>query len=278
MKKNLFFIATIITTLILVACGSEEEKSTDKEKKVETSSDVTGKTIEESDIAKLYTSPKDYKNFNYEFIGQVFTTPEKDKDGTYLQVYADPENNEYNTIVGIDDPELVVSDGDYIKVKGVVKDVFEGENMLGGTILAPMVKASSIEVTDYISAIAPTLATIEINKPIDQHGFVVTLEKIEFAKKHTRVYVSVTNNTKDKISFYTHNMKIVSGGSQFEGIYEYDTGYPEVQSDLLPGITTTGVVTFPAMDPATAELQIYAEGYSDNYDIDIEPFVFTVAK
>lgn len=277
--KKLIFTATLLSALVLGACGGEETNSkNDTEKNTESSSASSGKTIKESDIAKLYTSPKDYKGYNYEFTGQVLATPEKDEDGTYLQVYADPANYEYNTIVGIEDPDLDVSESDYVKVTGVVKDVFEGENMVGGTVVAPMVKASSIEVVDYTTAIAPTLDTIEVNQSLDQHGFVVTLEKIEFAKQHTRVYMKVANNSQSNISFYSHNVKLVSNGSQLEETYEYDTGYPELQSEILPGVTTSGIIVFPALDPKTTELKIHAEGYSENYDIDIEPFIFNVSK
>lgn len=278
MKKNLFLITAIITTLILGACGQEEEKSTEKGETVETSSVPSKKTIEDGDVAKLYTSPKKFKGYNYSFVGKVFITPEKDDDGVYLQVYADPKNLEYNTIVAFDDPNFEVADGDYIKVDGVIEDEFEGENMLGGVVTAPVMRATSLEVLSYVDAAAPTIATLETGEIIDQHGFVVEVEKIEFAEPHTRLYVTVTNNTKDNISFFSHSIKLVSNGKQFEEEYDYESNLPELQSDLLPGVSSSGVITFPVMDPTTAELQVHAEGYSSNYELDIEPFVFKVTK
>ncbi|WP_342566710.1 hypothetical protein MKY09_11620 [Psychrobacillus sp. FSL K6-4046] len=171
-----------------------------------------------------------------------------------------------------------MNDGDYVKVDGVIEDEFEGENMLGGVVIAPVMNAKSLEVISYIDAVAPTLETLTTGETIDQHGFVVQVDKIEFAEPHTRLYVTVTNNTNDNISFYTHSIKLVSNGTQYEEETDYEADFPDLQSDILPGISTSGVVTFPALDSATTEIQVHAEGYSQNYEIDIEPFIFKVTK
>lgn len=274
--KKLVFSSMLILSLGLAACGNDEEK---KEVSASNSTEETSKkTINDGDIAKLYTSPKNYKGYNYSFVGKVFITPEKDDDGVYLQVFADPQNSEYNTLVAFNDPNFEVSEGDYIKVDGVVKDEFSGENMMGGSVVAPLINAKSIEVLSYIDAVAPTIETLTSGEEIDQHGFVVKLDKIEFAKPHTRLYLTVTNNTQDKISFYSHNVKLVSNGTQLEEETDYEANLPSIQSDILPGISTSGIITFPAMDSSITEIQVHAEGYSDNYDIDIKPFVFTIKK
>ena len=275
--KKLVFSSMLILSLGLAACGNGEEK-----KEVSASSKATEetskKTISDGDIAKLYTSPKDYKGYNYNFVGKVFITPEKDDKGIYLQVYANPQNSDYNTIVAFEDPNFEVNEGDYVKIDGVVEDVFKGENMLGGSVTAPLMRAKSIEVLSYIDAVAPTLETITSGEEIDQHGFVVKVDKIEFAKPHTRLYLTVTNNTQDNISFYSHNVKLVSNGTQVEEETDYEANLPSVQSDILPGVSSSGVITFPAMDSSITELQVHADGYSDNYELDIKPFVFSVKK
>lgn len=281
MKKLLFSMALILV-LGLAACNSDEGKvnnsETNKTSEKSVTAEKSNKTIEDGDVAKLYTSPKKFKGYNYSFTGKIFTTPEKDDDAVYLQLWADPENSEYNTLVGYEDPNLEVADGDYVKVVGVIEDVYEGENMMGGTLIAPVIKATSVEVLSYVDAVAPTLETLATGETIDQHGFVVQVEKIEFAEPHTRLYVTVTNNTKDSISFFSHSIKIVSNGKQFEEEYDYEADLPELQSDILPGVSTSGVITFPTMDPTTTELQVHAEGYSNNYELDIEPFVIKVTK
>lgn len=267
----------LILSLGLAACGSGEGEKTEVSASNK-SEETAKKTISDGDIAKLYTSPKKYKGYSYSFVGKVFITPEKDDKGIYLQVYADPQNAEHNTIVAFEDPDFEVSEGDYVKIDGVIEDEFEGENMLGGSVIAPLMTAESIEVLSYIDAVAPTIETLNSGEEIDQHGFVVKVDKIEFAKPHTRLYLTVTNNTQDNISFFSHNVKLVSNGTQYEEETDYDANLPSVQSDILPGVSSSGVITFPALDASTTELQVHADGYSDNYEIDIKPFIFKVSK
>ncbi|MBY7142873.1 hypothetical protein KFZ56_07330 [Virgibacillus sp. NKC19-3] len=94
--------------------------------------------------------------------------PEKDENGVYLQVFADPENNEKNTIIGITDPSFEVSTDDYVKVTGVIQDTFEGENVFGGNVNASVVLADIAEVVDYVIAVSPAIETIEVDDGREQ--------------------------------------------------------------------------------------------------------------
>lgn len=276
--RNYIFFLGLSLLLFLAACGSDEG-ATPKEVSsggVESTESVS-EVLEPNDFDKMYSNPLSYEGYELEFMGQVFVEPERDDEGTYLQVYAKPEEYDQNIIVAIDNPNLEVKTDDYVRVTGIVFDKFEGENLMGGTVIAPVIHADKIEVVDYITAIAPTIKTIEVNEGIDQHGFVVHLQRIELAKSQTRVYVKVTNNTNDSISYYTHSNKLVVGSQQLEPEYVYDSGLSEVQSDILPGIESEGVAIFPAIDENVKSLKFYADGYSDNYELSIEPFIFEVA-
>lgn len=218
----------------------------------------------------MYSDPNTYKHL------KVFITPEKDDEGTYLQVYADPENHEQNLIVSIMDPNLDVSMDDYIEIKGKVQGEFKGENMMGGEIVIPSIEAESIEVVDYMTAVAPTINSIEVQQEQNQHGLQITLEKIEFAESHTRVYVEIQNDTDDEATIHTYSSKLIVGNEQYESESIYEADYPELQSDILPGVESSGIITFPAIDPDTTSLQYHISGSSRNWELDIEPFIFEV--
>lgn len=293
-RKIILFI--ILTAFIFItACGAEEsenqveskegESSDQKESEESTPQESEGEKqdqkekIGEEDFEKVYSNPEAYKGYEIELMGQVFVEPEKEEDGVYLQVYADPENNEKNTIVGIGDPDFEVSTDDYVKVTGVIQDTFEGENAFGGQISAPTVSANNAEVVDYETAISPAIETIEVDEEQDQHGYVVHVDKIEFAENMTRVYLEVSNNTDDEISFYSFNSKLILDNEQLEEDNSFfDTGLPELQSDILPDVETDGVIIFPAIDPDTDEMTLHTEGSSSNFDLDIDPFTFEVSK
>jgi hypothetical protein len=226
-------------------------------------------------MQKVVTDPNTYKGDTVEFYGRVFVEPERDKKGVYLQMYALNKEKDGNAIVGYADPNFDVKNGDIVYVKGTVEKAFEGENAMGGKVTAPMIKAKEVKKSDYGTAFAPAKKSVDVNQEQNQSGFKVTVKKLEVAQDETRVYVSVANESNAKISFFPHNTKLVQNGKQLELGDSYDKGYPEIQSDILPGTTTEGVLVYPAIAEGDS-VQLHAEGYSDNYEVDIKPFQFTI--
>jgi hypothetical protein len=275
MKKALLTLIFAALSLSLAGCG-EETSTTDGA--IEAANEVSeskGTLLSADEFEKMFSDPKKYKGSKVEFYGRIFVEPERDSDGTYLQVFAN-NNSERNTIIMIEDPNVDVAMDDIIHVTGTVKDAFEGENAFGGVITAPMILADSIEKTDYQTAFAPAKQTIELNAEQNQHGYKLTVQKVELADQETRVYVQVANETNNKIYFYTFDAKLIANGKQLEEEMNYDANYPEVQSELLPGVTTDGIIVFPALEEGVSTFQLYFEGSSDNWEIDFEPFVFDV--
>src|SRR5699024_4139495 len=181
MKKYLFVF--MVVSMLLMACGEtgtrsespdgNEENTVTTGEDESTNGENTKGVVAKEDFDKMYSDPRSYQDFKVEYTAQVFATPERDEDGTYLQAYADPTNYEQNTIIFIADPDLTVETDDYISVKGIVRDQYEGENLVGGSITGPMIEANSVEVVDYITAASPTIETVEVEQEIDQQGYVV---------------------------------------------------------------------------------------------------------
>lgn len=269
-------IFSLFVVLLLAACGesgSTNEASVEANEETEANSK---EVLAEEDFDKMYSNPKEYKGYEVEFTGQVFVDPERDDSGVYLQVYAKPEQFEQNTIVAYEDSNFDVKVDDFVKVIGIVKDEFEGENLMGGTITAPFIEATSIEVVDYITAVAPTIKEVVVDETIDQHGMEVTLQKIEFAEVETRVYMKITNNTNENVYFDGYGAKLVSGSTQYETKDNFGSGLPELPFDILAGIEAEGVLTYPAIEEQSGTFTLHAEGYSDNWELDFKPYVFEV--
>lgn len=224
--------------------------------------------------AVLDSDPGSHKGAAVDIVGKVFLTPERDSKGTYWQMWADPRDSEWNTVVYYPDPNLRIKDQDYVHVVGVVKDAFKGENAFSGTITAPAIIASTVQVVDATAAAPKAVRTVAVNLTQKQHGLSVTVDKVEFAEEETRVYITVENGSSDKASFYSFNAKAVQGTAQYEP-NSWGGEYPEVQSDILPGITTSGIVVFDGMDPHM-QTKIYLEARSEDYSLDFKPYVFTV--
>lgn len=272
MKKTALVIFLVLLIGILAACGGTEKSQRSIE------NNKTKGSLKAEDYDKLYSDPKQYKGYEIELTGQIFTEPEKDDRGTYFQMWADPEQLEKNTVVKVMDLNLNVKSGQYVKIKGVVGDEFEGENAFGATIIAPIIIAESVEKVDYITAVAPTIKKIEVEQEINQHDIIVTLQKVEIAENQTRVYIKVQNMSDDMASFYSFSTKLVVGNKQYEQEYidSEATGLEEPQSELLPKIETEGVIIYPPIDPNEEVLNLYAETNSNNYNLVFEPYVFEV--
>jgi hypothetical protein len=273
-KKFIAILFLLMLNFSVAACSSESSTTSKDSKEKVSDNKENGKLLNNEEFVKMFSDPKKYKGSKVEFYAKVFVEPEKDEDGTYLQAFAN-NNSERNILIGIADPDLDVKVDDIIFVSGTVKDVFEGENALGGTVTAPVIKADKIEISDYATAFAPAIKTIDINKEQNQHGYILKLNKMDIAENETRLYVTVINNTQDQIYFYDFNSKLIVGNQQMEPTDNWDAGYPEIQSEILPGVTTEGIITYQKV-PETGTIRVYMEGSSDNYDLNFSPFEFEI--
>jgi len=221
----------------------------------------------------MYSDPDKFKNRSVDFYAKIFIVPEKDDKGTYIQAYANNDDSK-NTLITIVDPKLDVKQDDVIHVVGTVNKEFEGENALGGTVNAPIILASKVEKTDYATAFAPAIKTIEVNKEINQHGYIIKLNKVELAEKETRLYIKINNTSKEKVSFYSFNANVVQGSKQFKESDNYDEVVPELDSEILPGVDQEGVLIFEPVRVDGENLKIILDGTSDNYELNFDPFTF----
>ena len=275
MKRLLYLLLTFIILLGLTACGSSSSENTNQGEsstpEVQPKQEI--EPLTEIEVKQMYSNPKDFVGRRVELVGKVFSTPEYDKDGVYFQMWGDPENSDLNTVVAYFNPEMNLNGNEYVRIVGEVADVFEGENMMGGKIIAPGIRADSLEVISYMDAVAPTMYTATATtSSVDQYGYVVTIQKVELAESETRAYVSVTNNGSEVFDLYKYSAKIIQNGKQYEQESNYNADYPDVQGDLSVGVTTEGIITFPAIE--SAPFQIIIPGRSENWNEDIKDYVF----
>ena len=243
------------------------------------SSETPAEPLSDSEIKRMYSNPSDYIGSTVELVGVIFGGVDYDGDGIYFQMWADPENIDYNTVVAYFDPELTLEDGQYIRISGTVIDVFEGENMMGGQIVAPAIQADTLEVISYKDAVRPTVATATaINNTVEQYGYSVTVQSVELAEKETRAYISVTNNGSSEFSLYGFNMVLIQDGTQYEYTPNYMADYPELQSSIRTGITTEGVVVFPAIQQEPFQIIMEASTYDWNQPLQEYVFDFNIAE
>ena len=277
MKRVLsMLLAACLCCGLLAGCGGDTGSEEKQEKKKEEKKEF----IKEGQIAELFTNPDNFKGKYVVLTGKIFVEPEKEDGTTALQVWHDPQNAQYNFIVHYSGSESF-STNNYIKVDGRIEGAFKGENMMGGTVTVPLIKSDTIETMSYIEAVTPTIKEIAPENAIsEQNGISLKVDKIEFAEKETRIYMTEANSSADKFSMFTYNMKIIQNGQQIEqdvaSVSSFEGDYAQLSSDILPNASSSGILVFPAID-SSASFQIYAEGFSDNYELEFAPFTIDIA-
>lgn len=275
--KWIIGVVCIFFLLIFVFSGTDASKRTDD--KIIDNKEINNEEIiylDSTDIENAYSSPDKYKGKYMEISGKVFGEPEIEDGYVYFQMYADPENYQKNTIVACKQPNFSITEDSYLKLCGEIQGAYEYENYFGGTLQALLISAVSIEESSYMDSVCPTQKEIQVNTTLEQNGYKITIEKIEFAETETRVYLNVANNGASKFYFYEFNTRLVQNGTQYEKQYtSYEAGYPELQSELLVGTQTSGIIVYPPIDMNTS-FEFYCEANSDNYKENLEPYRTTI--
>jgi len=262
--RKKFLVLLILSSLLLFlsSCGS-------------TKASENQPALTATEIQQMYTDPSSFKGRTVELIGQVFTEPEYDSNGVYFQMFNDITNSDRNTLVAYAKPDFQLKTDDYVKITGVIDAEATGKNAFGAEMTAPSIIASNVQILSYVDAISPTIKEVTLTNPTQsQKGYSVTVDKIEFAQTETRVYVTVKNSGTSTFSLYSFNAKITQNGKQYEEQTNYDAEYPEIQPELLPENTTTGVIAFPKLEQA--DFKIIFEAYSENWEETINPYTFNV--
>jgi hypothetical protein len=108
---------------------------------------ASGRTFNKGNYAELATDPNSFKGANVSIEGGLLKSPEvRDKRASF-QMWADPKNHEFNTVVHTDSTPSGLSSDDTVLVTGKVKGAFEGENLFGATVKAVEVEADSVKIT-----------------------------------------------------------------------------------------------------------------------------------
>ena len=263
MKKLLIGLLCIIVAMSLAACGDNSDSSNTE-------------PLTEEEIPSLFTNPESFKGRSVELTGQALGKGEVNGDMVAAQMFCDWENDEDCVVVIIDDTSIDIQDGDFLTVSGIIDGEFEGENYFGASLTMPQISATNVTVATYADIVAPANKTlVPEENTITQHDCTITVDKIELAGTETRVYLTVENNSSDTFYFYEFDCKIVQGGKQYDATDNYDAEYDEIQSDILPGVITSGIVVFDAIGESE-NFTLITEGYSDDYTLDFNDYKYEV--
>lgn len=267
-------LLVVAMALSLTACSGNSDSSGNKSK------EEKKEYVDENEISEVFSNPDKYKGKYIKLSGKIFNGPDKEDDYVAYQAWHDITNSNKDFVFGVEGDDSYVID-DYVMVDGKIAGAFEGENMMGGKVSCPLINAESIEKMSYMEAVVPTINEITPENAVsEQNGITLKVDKIEFAEKETRIYLTETNSSSDKFSFNIYDIKVIQNGQQISqdssSMSIYDGNYSELPYDILPNASSSGVLVFPPID-SSASFQVYAEGYSDNWELEFSPFTIDIS-
>ena len=244
--------------------GQVDTKKTNKDESVV-------EYVKPEEVNKVFVKPNKYIGKHISIPGQVFNVF---REGTTVGIQA------WHDITNTADNFIAYIEGDYsfdeyeiIIVDGTVEGVFYGENAFGGVVSSVQIKADSIKKSSYAEAIAPAVETRDVNKEVTEFGVTLTVSKVEFAERETRLYVEVQNNSNYTINVFTNYARIVQNGKQYDADYNWKARYPAIDR-VSSNASKAGIICVEAMEPQKS-ITLHIDANTDNWEIDLKELVIT---
>ncbi len=221
--------------------------------------------LTENEVSLIYGSPESYKKKYVKLSAQILTV-NYDKKSQTIRAWADIENLTNEVVVYFEDKSVTLKENDYISIDGYIK----GADKESGK---PYIIAKELKVISYKDAVAPTTKEVKVDKTVSQHDVSVTIQKVEFSDKETRIFVKATNGSNSEFSLYSYSSFLTQAGKQYETTYSKNE--VDMSSTILAGGSTEGVIVYPKVEQSN--FTITMKGYSSNYDLDFENFTFDIS-
>lgn len=203
-------------------------------------------TLTDADGLVYYSNPSAYIDKKVNFTGKILALLPPSSGTLGLQMYQAGDTSR-NTIVVYSSP-MQFSKDECVRVIGVTTPVTEYQNVFGARLSAAAIEAESINKIECFESIEPALKTVFVNQTQEKNIINITLDKVEFSEKNTRVYLTVENiGGSDDVSFYTSNSRAIQDKAQFTTTHSYDIDYPNIESVIPPGVIEKGTVLFESM-------------------------------
>lgn len=261
--------------LLLTACENVKTNITTNDIKAEKpATESKEATIASEEFNQFFENPEEYKYKTITLTGSMLGSPVLVDDLIEFEIFEDANNYKHSAKIIYSDTSITIDDSNYVAIVGTVVDTYETFES-GEFITAPIIKASSIEITTYDKVVEPALAIKEVNQSLTQFNYEVTLERLEYAEEETRLYVTIKNNGTSNFSVYEFDVKAYQDTIEYEHQTNYLANYPSLEYDLAPGATTSGIITLPPLD-SNKQLVIDILGSSNNYDEEFELFEYTI--
>ena len=148
--------------------------------------------------------------------------------------------------------------GDCLVVEGPTGEVNQLTNTFGKSWDVPAIFLDKFAEIECLEANYPTIAENKIPQTqTGGSGISVTVEKVELTKDHTRVLVTIENDSGlDEISFRSGSSILVQEKSQFKTDYLFGVDYDAPNYSIPNGLIEKGWIIFEPIDSKPFEIRL----------------------
>jgi hypothetical protein len=242
-------IIVLFVFVILISASGGSSKPSEKYKNV-SAEEVKQSAVENLSYEELFRNNSKYVGKVVHYVGKIVQTQENSNNNYTIRAnVTEKEYGSWEDDVFLNYEGERILEDEIVEFWGEVKGVRKYETVLGASRSIPEITVLRLEVLkNYLGGgTTPIKKTVEVGKTDTQNGFSVTLDKIEITDKQTRAWLTVKNDSKYKMSFYTYSAKLVQGEKQLEkeDVFEQQQ---ELPSEFLPNVEAKGVIVFPAIN------------------------------
>lgn len=227
-------------------------------------------------LAEAKGAQKDYIGSPVTLLGKVGQVVAKTGSETSIAIDTSFEEITFGerTAVAIR-KDINVKEGNWVKVEGVLDSYWNTQNMMGAELRVPVVVADDILVVSRSEAIPP-IVTVNVGKTVEQHGLVITLEKVEIAASETRVYVKASNDSSTKASLYSYDAVIVQNQNQVKVKQLFgEEDVKEPDTTLVSGTATSGTIMFESLDPNVHQAKlIWSNPRTEDWQLEFSDWIW----
>lgn len=138
----------------------------------------------------------------------------------------------------------------YFSIGGRIADDKSEITVLGENIEAPLITDARVSPINQWDITDPAISTQNINQSIQTSTTIINIEKLEFAKKETRAFVSVYQNPQRQMVYDFSTSFIEYGGRKYKFInLPANKDYPSIPSRFNSSNHYYGIITFEPITP-----------------------------
>lgn len=232
------------------------------------------KVVDEKDYANVFKNVEDFKGQKITLTGQVAMEPERDGDNVILKVNHDFEDSKSGFVVKVKS-DVTFKKDDYIKTTGIIAGEYETTDRYDEKITVPSIDGKEIEKVSLEEAFSPTIHEVELNETKTIDDVDLTITKVQFTSKETRVYLKVNNNSKDDVDIFYSNIKALVDSTEYKAEPEAAYRYEMMDYDIKSGEEVRGLMVLgPIEDFKGKEINFKFEMYNTTAS-DIKDFSIT---